>query len=261
MTLLPIFRQIFTFAQTIVQEAIHSRLILMSVVLFAAGIGIALFLGEIAITETQQIQSGILASFLRTSIVFILALFTVSSTVRDINDNTLLIYLSLPLKRSVFLVGKFSGYAFVAFFLCVVASCLLVLFAPFSNVWPWAISLFLELLLIVVFGLVCALSFAHIPAAFSAVVGFYLLSRSIGAIVLMSHGPMVTSDSIGQSILTNVVGGLAFLLPNLDRFTRSAWIMYGQANPIEWSTILPQTIIYLLLLFAVAFFDFYRKNF
>ncbi len=261
MTKPSLFRQLSTFAQTIVQEAVHSRLILTCMVVFAVGVGLALFLGEIAITETRQIQSGILAAFLRIAIVFILTLFTISSMVRDINDNTVLIYLSLPLKRSVFLLGKFSGYALVAFCLCILAACMLVLFSPLSNVWPWVISLFLESLLVVVFGLACALSFVNIPAAFAAVTGFYFLSRSIGAVVLMAHGPMVTSDSIGDSIMTAFVEGLAFLLPALDRFTRSEWIMHGQANPVEWSTIIPQTIIYLLLLFSVALFDFYRKNF
>ena len=256
-----VFRQLSTFAQTIIQEAIYSRLILTCMVVFSVGVSLALFLGEIAITETRQIQSGILAAFLRIAIVLILTLFTISSMVRDLNDNTVLIYLSLPLKRSVFLLGKFSGYAFVAICLCSLAACTLGLFTPFSSVWPWAISLFLESLLMVAFGLVCSLSLAHIPAAFAAVLGFYFLSRSIGAIVLMAHGPIILNDSIGQSVMTQVVEGLAFLLPTLDRFTRSEWIIHGQADLVEWSTILPQTIIYLVLLFSVALFDFYRKNF
>ena len=52
---------------------------------------------------------------------------------------------------------------------------------------------------------------------------------------------------------------LALVLPALDQFTRSAWLVDSAAG---WAAIgrAVQALIYTALLIAAAMFDFYRRN-
>jgi len=53
---------------------------------------------------------------------------------------------------------------------------------------------------------------------------------------------------------------MVLLLPRLDEFTQTSWLIDGGA-PSALGGVFVQTAIYVALLLAAAMFDFYRKNF
>jgi hypothetical protein len=53
---------------------------------------------------------------------------------------------------------------------------------------------------------------------------------------------------------------VAVLLPDLDVFTQTGWLVYGGGMQ-DLVPIVMQTVIYVGLLSAAALFDLYRKNF
>ena len=53
---------------------------------------------------------------------------------------------------------------------------------------------------------------------------------------------------------------IAFLLPELHRFTSAEWLVYGGAGLAELAPVAGQTLVYLVLLVAAALFDLHRKN-
>jgi hypothetical protein len=52
---------------------------------------------------------------------------------------------------------------------------------------------------------------------------------------------------------------VAWVLPDLDAFTRSDWLVYGIDNAALVQVLL-QTTVYLMILVAAGLFDLYRKE-
>lgn len=253
-------RPILTIARYTALEAVRTRYAWLILVLVGAGMAIGAFTGDLAITETSQTQSAITASILRFAAVLLLILFVTTSVHRDFSDKSVELMLSLPLPRAGYYLGKLLGYSLVAVGTAAPLCMLLMLFAPAEASVMWGLSLLLELILVCALSLLFAFAFAQITASISATVLFYLLGRSIAAIQLMAHGPLTNQAQTSTQVMTGLVDSLAYLLPNLDEFSRSAWLVYPAAGT-ELGPIMAQTLIYVVLLSGVALFDLYRKNF
>ena len=55
--------------------------------------------------------------------------------------------------------------------------------------------------------------------------------------------------------------GLSMIMPRLDLFTQSDWLVYGLIRLNELEYVLVQAVIYIPLLFAAAIIDFKRREF
>ncbi len=254
-------KQCALFAQTVLIEARSFSTIFSAVIILLVAVGIALFSGEVAIVETRQTQAGMAAAFLRLALLFFVSLFTINSLNREMNDRLLLLYLSLPVSRAVFVLGKFSGFALIATIFAVCAMGVLILFGELQAVSVWALSLLLEAWLIIGFSVLCAFSLGQMTSAFAAVVGIYFTSRSLSAIVLMAQNPLRSHEqTFTDEFIQGMLNVLDYLLPRLDRFTRSEWVMYGEVGMQDLVFVGQQALIYLILLLSVAFVDFYRKS-
>jgi Cu-processing system permease protein len=255
------FSKIFTISKFTTIESLRNRLLWLSLLVASISFGLVEFIGDLAITEHRVTQVAILAAYLRLSAVVIVTLFVVSSTVRELQDKTLEMILAMPIHRSSYYLGKLFGFVQVALIIAAIFSCLVLLYAEPFQVMIWGLSLFLELVLVVALGLVMLFTFNQIPAALTAVFVFYAAARTATSIYLMSKYPIISHTTIAQKFIDGFVEILTWLLPDLHRFTQTDWLAY---NTADWSLLVPvmiQTLIYLLLLSAIALFDFYRKNF
>jgi hypothetical protein len=61
--------------------------------------------------------------------------------------------------------------------------------------------------------------------------------------------------------MSRVVDALAYLLPDLDAFSRSSWLLYGGDSSSLLTPVIVQTVLYVVLVSAIALFDLSRKNF
>jgi hypothetical protein len=98
------------------------------------------------------------------------------------------------------------------------------------------------------------------PAA-SFVLAFYLLARSLTAMRLMGAQPLAGADTLSHQVIQFLVEALALVMPALDAWTRTAWLV---DQPATWSAVLQLaglSALYVALLAAATMFDFYRKNF
>jgi len=251
---------IASLARATLLEAFRNRLLWLVAIIVAAALGLAAFLSQVAITESREIQSALLASLLRVAAVFIASTFVITSMVRESNDKLTELMLSLPAPRSAYLLGKFAGYALVAAALSLLLALPLAPFALPAGLAAWAMSLFCELLIVVAMSLFCVLSLAQVPSAFAAVAGFYLLSRSMAAMQIIA-GAALIEPSLTDRIVQRIVDAIALLLPALDRMTDTAWLLGSPPTAGALGAILLQTAIYLVLIGAAALFDLYRKNY
>lgn len=253
------FRQIRTIARYTLLEALRNRLMWLILLAALIGIGISGFLNEVALTESRQIQASFLAAFLRFAAAFLIATFVVTSMVREFNDKGLELALSLALPRAAYLLGKLAGFASLAVVPALLFGALTLFFAPPQQAALWTVSLLCELWLVAAFSLLCVLTFQQVMAALSAVMAFYLLARSIASLQLIGHAPF-NETGMSQRFINVTIDAISALLPHLDQFTQTAWLVYHNGTWNTLAGLLAQSAIYLALLMGAALFDFYRKN-
>jgi len=241
-------------------EALRSRVLWLAGVFLLTGFVLTHFVSEVAITEVRQFQSGFLCASLRLCAVCIICLFVTTGVAREFDDKVLELILSSPLPRWTYFLGKLLGFAGIGVCIAVMYSLPLLSYAPTHAVVIWGLSLASELVLMVSVSLLALFTFSQVTAALSVVFAFYFLARSISALQLIGDSPIVYSTSVAQQVLTRLLDGVAYLLPDLDRFTSSAWVVYGQADLSQLVPVLAQTGVYLLFLSGAALFDLYRRN-
>jgi ABC-type transport system involved in multi-copper enzyme maturation permease subunit len=248
-------------ARYTVAEALRNRLLWLVAATIAASLIIAGFLHSVAITESSQIQSAILAAILRLSAVFIIVSFVVTSMVREANDKGLEIILALPLPRGSYFFGKLAGFTFTSVVLAVLFGLPLCLFAPWLQVGAWTASLACELVIMTTLSLFCVMSLNQVTSALAAAAGFYVLCRSIGTIQVIAAAPLDSAGSLANDFIRMAIDGVAMLLPHLDRVTRTEWLLYAAPDASVLAVAVLDALLYGALLCGAALFDLYRKNF
>ena len=257
-TLLP---ATLTIARYTLLEALRNRLLWLLLVLALGAVGVSGFLNALALTESRQLQAALLGAVLRLAAVFLIAIFVVTSMVREANDKGLELLMALPLPRAVYLFGKLAGFGALALLPALLFGALALFFAPPAQAALWAVSLLCECWIVAAFSLLCMLTLNQVLPALAAAGAFYVLARAIGTLQLLGHGATATaSHGAGQQWLGAGIDGLALLLPHLDQFTRSDWLVYHDGGAADLLAIGAQTAIYVTLMAAAGLFDLYRKQ-
>ena len=249
-------------ARVVVLEALRGKVAWLMLAVALAGVGLAEFVAQVAITESREVARGVLGAWLRLGCAFVVALFVATSVMRDSNDKGMEVVLAQALPRAAYLVGRLSGYAMVALGCACVCTGVVLFFVPATTAIIWGATLGGEVLMVAALTLLCMLTFNHMPLALGGVTGIYLLSRAMDSIILMSVGPSSGVDH-SPGIITTALEAVAFLLPDLDRFARSEWLLQsvdgGGVGAAELTYAMGQAAIYLVLLVGAALFDLERK--
>jgi ABC-type transport system involved in multi-copper enzyme maturation permease subunit len=255
-----ITRHAATIAHHTLLEAARNRMLWIAFAILLTAVGLAAFLGQVAITESREIGATVVAAFLRLAAVFLAVAFVVTSMVRELNDKVLEIVLSHPVPRASYLLGKFVGFSAAALLLATLFSLPLLMFAPALRVLAWGGSLALELLVMSAVSLFCVLTLNQVVAALAATTGFYILSRSIVAaqIIAASGGQSATwMDRLAEGALS----AIGAVLPAFSRMTRSDWLVTMTLDWMSLAGLAGAAVVYVALIVAAALFDFHRQNF
>lgn len=220
---------------------------------------IAEFSAALAITDSVSYRSGIYGALVRLVMVGLTVLFVVASVVREFHDRMLDLSLSRPVSRMSWYIGRASGFAVMASLFALIAALPLLRFAAHGGALGWTVSLALELTLMAIAALTCVITLRQMPLAVAATGAFYVLARAIDALVLMASGPTTDPHSSIQQLITAGIDLLALVLPALDRFTQSSWLLAGEW-PQGLVEVMAQSLIYGIFIGAIGLFDFYRVN-
>ncbi|MDQ1830348.1 ABC transporter permease [Massilia scottii] len=240
---------IFTIASYTLLEALRNRIAWVLGGLAAGAVALGGFVGQLALTESAALQAALLAALLRVCCVLLVAGFVATSVVREAADKGQELLLALAIPRAAYVLGKLAGFGLVALLPALLFGAMALMLAPPAWCAAWAVSLWCELWIVAAFCLLCVLTLGQVMAALAATLAFYLLARAIGSLQAMAQDaaplPRMAMDA------------LAAVLPHLDQFTRSEWLVYGGA---QLAPVLAQSAIHVTLLGAAALFDFYRKD-
>ena len=254
-------RNIFTIAYYTVLEAARNRLLYLIALILIFALAFTLFLKQVAITETRDIQLAFLAALFRFAAVFVLAAFVSVSQVRETNDKVMELLLTRDLSRAHYLFGKLIGYLGIAFVLATLFTLPLSLFATPSRALLWGLSLFFELAIVTALSLFCVLAFNQVVGSLAAVAGFYALSRSMAALQLIGASRADDGNVLLDRLANYTLDGIAFFLPRLDLFTQTGWLLGRSQSNVDLPWLIAQSAIYVALLSLAALFDLKRKNF
>lgn len=245
----------------IVLEALRSRLAWVAILIAGAAFGTAQYLSQVALIEGDQIQAALVGALLRGSGAFLVATFVITSMVREANDKVTELLLSQATPRWNYLLGKLGGYALVACLIAMGFALPLFALSPVPNVMLWAASFACELLIVGAVSLFCVISLTQVLPAFAATAGFYLLARSVEAMQAIAAAPLNATTGWVDSIVKGAVNAIALVMPGLDRFALSRWLIESPPTGAEFAHMVSQTVVYVALIGAASLFDLYRKNY
>jgi ABC-type transport system involved in multi-copper enzyme maturation permease subunit len=249
-------RPIAVIARFVLLEARRSGLPWLALACIAASFGLALFLSQVALTETREFQAAAAAVLLRFSGAFLIATYVVTSVARETGDRGLELALTLPISRLTYYAGKLAGFACCGALLAMAFAMPLLLWSPPAAVVMWCASLAMETALVAAIALFFSMTLGVVPA-FAATAGLYLLGRSISAIQAIAAGPLAEK---GDSALRGAINAFAVLVPRLDSATRTEWLIYGSGTSTDFLAALGGTAIYFAVVVAAGLFDFSRRN-
>src|ERR1035437_4135754 len=101
---------IYSLARITLLEAVRNRLLWLAALIVGGGLGLAGFLSQVALIESVEIETTILAALLRTASVFVIATFVITSMVRESNDRVNELILSQAAPRAAYFLGRLSGF-------------------------------------------------------------------------------------------------------------------------------------------------------
>ena len=248
-----------TVALYVLIEARRSALPWLAAASVAAALALAGFLSRVAITETAALQVAAGAALLRACAVFLLATHVVASVVRETNDKGQELALALPISRPAWYLGKLLGFSATGALIATLFALPLLAWAKPSDLAAWWIALAAEAAVIAAASLLFASALGQTVAAIAAVLGLYLLARSMSAIQAIA-GSQPGGDSAAGLAARWLSDGLALLLPRLDALPRGDWLLYGAPSVSELAPALAGLAITFALLAAAGLFDFSRRN-
>jgi hypothetical protein len=241
-------------------EARRSGLPLIIIVAFSAGLGIAGFISQVALTENSNLQTGVLAACFRMIVVFLSATFVVTSMVRESSDKGLELMLSLPISRTTYYLGKLAGFAACGALLGAMVSFFMLFWSAPLSVAAWGTSLALEASLVCAISLFFVVALGQTVPAIAGVAGLYLLGRAISAVQAISVSPLAPDDGFLRQVATHGVNVVALLLPPLDRATQTEWLLYAPPSIGDLAGVAGMLCAYGALIVTAGLFDFHRRS-
>lgn len=250
-----------TIARYTLLEARRNRLGWLVLAIVLAGLGLALFLDQLALTEVQAQRVTMMAAFYRLAGAFLVATFVIGSIVRDFNDKGVEWLLSLPLRRADWLIGKLLGYVAGCSLLALALALPLALMVPLPALLAWTASLAMELTVVAAAALFFVVSLPQFAGAMAATAAYYVLARSLAALLLIGQGPLTDATSLGQQVINGVLFVLALLLPRLDGFADSGWLIHAAPDVGQLLQMAGQGLLGVGVLLSAALIDLYRREF
>ena len=255
-------RQTISLFRYLMLGIVNLRLFVLISILVVTAFLLSEFITELAIINSRQIATAMLADFLRYSFVFLALLLVVTNVADDFEFKQFERLLTMPVSRWQYIAAQFLTITSIAFILILPVFFVITIVDSIGVALYWSVALWLEILLVGLVGLLAILSLEKIPQAVFFSLAVYLLAKLSGLISQM----LVESVKLSDGALANrfadlVFNGILHLIPRLEAFAQNNVFF----EPYDLSAILLNQLgivsVYSLFLLAVCLVDFYRKEF
>lgn len=171
------------------------------------------------------------------------------------------VILSRPISRANLVIAYWLGFSFVSLLLVIPVVGILGLIGVLNTAGfaGWALSLLLETFLVVGLALFSSLTLRSAVTSVLACMGFYVVSRMMAFFVVTAQSPMFNEDKFLLPKYALVF--ISTLIPRLDFFAKSQWLIYGFDVAQDWIVFVTQAAVFIPLLLLACIADFRRKQF
>jgi ABC-type transport system involved in multi-copper enzyme maturation permease subunit len=218
-------------------------------------------LGSTAFIEEKEMTLSFASSSSRLILMAGLIVFICFHIRNAFDTKEIDVILSRPISRSNLVISYWLGFSFVGLLLTipVVAIIAFIGAVNFTGFMGWSLSLILEMCIVVALALFSAFTMRSAVTAVLGCMGFYVLSRMMAFFVFTSNSGMFNDVKfIG---LKWALQAISTLLPRLDFFAKSDWLVYGFLSQQDWQVCIAQAFIFVPLLLAATMIDFRRRQF
>lgn len=243
----------------VILVAIRDRLFISIFSLLAALLAISAYVGGTALFEAPETAIAIAAGSTRIALVLGLAIFVALSIERLYETREIELILSRALSRPSLVAALALGFFAVALVVAIPICLLLTLLAPsVIGSLVWSLSLFGEAMVVLMFAIFAGMAMERAVPTLFATFAFYCLCRLMSLFL----GIAVSGTQAGANAVANpVIEGIGFLVPRLDLFAQSQWLVYGVRFDGALGLIAAQAGIYVVLLLFATSFDLLAKDF
>ena len=241
---------------------LNLRLLVMVSILLVVSVLLSSFITELAIINSRQIATAVLADFLRYSLVFLALLLITTSVAQDFESRQFERLLTMPISRWQYIAAQFMAIASIALILVLPVLLVVWMAASLDVALYWAAALWLEILLVSLVSLVAILSLEKIPQAVFFTLAVYLLAKLSGLISqMLAESVELSNGAAANQFADYIFNGILHLIPRLEAFAQNDVFFEPQGLPALLLTQLSTVSLYTLFLLAVCLIDFYRKEF
>ena len=131
----------------------------------------------------------------------------------------------------------------------------------YINILLWGYSICIESIIVIFFVTTVSLIYENVIISILSSIAFYSLSRIIGFFVIISNNDISMYHSSVNTPIILLLKFLSLILPRLDLFSKSQWLIYDSPNITDISIMSLQAIIYIPLIISIALYDIHKKRF
>lgn len=220
-------------------------------------------LGSTAMLETEQMTIAFTAASARVIIMVGVIVFIGFHMRNAFDAREIDVLLSRPISRTTLVMSYWVGFAAVATCLVIPTIIMLAIIGTLNQTGflLWSVSLLLESWLVVSIALFAALTVKSGVGTVLSSLAIYVLSRMMGFFLATTNATTLFKEheiNVGAQWLMKII---ALVVPRLDFFAKSNWLIYGAKSYEELTLFALQSTIFIPLLIAASVIDFKRKQF
>ena len=256
------FSQTISLYRFLLLGIVNRRLFILLFILILTGLLLYGFVIELAIINSQQIATALLADFLRYSYVLLALLLIATNVAEDFEVKQFERLLSMPVSRWQYIAAQLLVVGSIALILAMSVLSVILLFTSIEVALYWTVALWMEMLLIGLVGLLAIISLEKIPQAVFFTLAIYLLTKLSGLISQMLVHSVEYSDGSAVSRFAEMIfNAILHVIPRLDAFAQND-MFFSAAGMTEALIQQSQTVaVYAAFLLVISLVDFYRKEF
>jgi len=218
-------------------------------------------LGSTAFLESQEMTITYAAGSARVMLMLGLIVFVCFHVRTSFDTKEIDVILSRPISRSTLVIAYWLGFMLVALILLlpIIAIIGLIGAPSVKGFGFWALSLLMEASIVVSLALFSAFALKSAVTSVLGCMGLYVVSRMMVFFVMTAEHPM-----FGESkfiLLRWLLQGISSIVPRLDFFGKSEWLIYGLQTTTDWKVFILQAMIFVPTLLVASILDFKRKQF
>ena len=225
---------------------------------------IAYFMGSTVLVEKNEIAASFSSGASRVVLIIGMIVFVCFHVRRAFENKEIDLMLSRPISREQFVLSYWLGFSFVSTLIILILAIAIAFLYSFSvyGLIYWIFTMLLETYIVLAFAVFASIILKSSVSSVLLCFGFYAISRMIGFFLYVleknQSADLLDFDFYAQKVIWLT----SFLLPRLDLFCQSNWLIYGlDSLRFDWYVPLAQALLYIPLLLVLAAIDFKKKQF